>query len=57
MNVVNLQMPDMMAAAEPTKTLSAEDLEKHKATIKEKGTHKDWTYREQALQAMQECFT
>jgi hypothetical protein len=49
-------MPDMMAV-EPTKSLSAEDLEKHKAIIKDKGSHKDWTYREQALQAMQECFT
>jgi len=53
-NVVNLSMPEIV---EPVKNLNADDLEKHKATIKEKGQHKDWTYREQALQAIQEVFT
>jgi hypothetical protein len=43
LNVVNIEMKEVI---EPIKNLSADDLEKHKVTIKEKGNHKDWMYRE-----------
>ena len=37
--------------------LTAQALEKYRALINEKGSHKDWMQREIALNAMQECFT
>lgn len=33
-----------------------ENFEKLKAIVMEKGTHKDWTQREIALNSLQECF-
>lgn len=54
---MNLEIPDMISAevALPGK-LNATSLENYKKIIQEKGTHKDWTQREIALNSMQECF-
>lgn len=39
------------------KKLKHEQLEEYKKIISEKGSHKDWTQRELALNAMQELFS
>jgi hypothetical protein len=56
---VTLEIPDMMqqnVEAKKDQKLDVDRLWNFKKIISEKGTHKDWTQREIALNTLQECF-
>lgn len=52
-------MPDMLNGEpfEKSSKITATQLENYKRILQEKGSHKDWTQREIALNTMQECFS
>lgn len=53
-NVVNIG--EVAEASEEFTVIHQEAFDKNKMLVMEKGQHKDWTQREIALTAMQECF-